>query len=218
MNKRIAVALLVCFLLTGCSVDTMADSLANDIAGQVERMYADGQSPAAPAFDGETATPTVSTAELAEQARQAYERLKEENREDPMVRPWEPLAELAQIRDMNGDGIPELIQTVYGFVGGNNGSLHDCYAELHVENCSVLTGLTNRNWTDIANCTITATGKNVSEFYCAATQNYARISGCTFDVQLTPPAGEELSWATSWLSGVEDDFDSSNTVNVREGN
>ena len=113
MNKRIAVALLVCFLLTGCSVDTMAYSLANDIAGQVERMYADGQSPAAPAFDGEMATPTVSTAELAEQARQAYERLKEENREDPMVRPWEPLAELAQIRDMNGDGIPELILATF---------------------------------------------------------------------------------------------------------
>ena len=114
MNKRIAAALLACFLLTGCSVDTMADSLANDIAGQVERMYADGQSPAAPAFDGEMApAPTVSTAELAEQARQAYERLKAENREDPMVRPWEPLAELAQIRDMNGDGIPELILATF---------------------------------------------------------------------------------------------------------
>lgn len=114
MNKRIAAALLACFLLTGCSVDTMADSLANDIAGQVEKMYADGQSPAAPAFGGETtSTPTVSTAELAEQARQAYESLKEENRENPMLRPWEPLVELAQIRDMDGNGIPELILATY---------------------------------------------------------------------------------------------------------
>lgn len=114
MNKRIAAALLACFLLTGCSVDTMADSLANDIAGQVERMYADGQSSTAPAFGREMApAPTVSTAELAEQARQAYESLKAENREDPMVRPWEPLVELAQIRDMDADGIPELILATY---------------------------------------------------------------------------------------------------------
>lgn len=114
MNKRIAAVLLACFLLTGCSVDTMADSLANDIAGQVERMYADGQSPAAPAFGGETtSTPTVSTAELAEQARQAYESLKAETWEDPTLGPWEPLVELAQIRDMNGDGIPELILATF---------------------------------------------------------------------------------------------------------
>ena len=114
MKKRIAAALLACFLLTGCSVDTMADSLANDIAGQVESMYADGQPSAAPAFGEETApAPTVSTAELAEQARQAYESLKAENREDPALRPWEPLVELAQIQDMNGDGIPELILATY---------------------------------------------------------------------------------------------------------
>ena len=114
MKKRIAAALLACFLLTGCSVDTMADSLANDIAGQVESMYADGQPSAAPAFGEETApAPTVSTAELAEQARQAYESLKAENREDPALRPWEPLVELAQIRNMDGNGIPELILATY---------------------------------------------------------------------------------------------------------
>ena len=114
MKKKIAAALLACSLLTGCSVDTMADSLANDIAGQVESMYADGQPSAAPAFGEETApAPTVSTAELAEQARQAYESLKAENREDPALRPWEPLVELAQIRDMDGNGIPELILATY---------------------------------------------------------------------------------------------------------
>ena len=114
MKKKIAAAVLACLLLTGCGVDMMADSLANDIARQVESMYADGQSSAAPAFGGETASaPTVSTAELAEQARQAYESLKAENRKDPALGPWEPLVEQAQIQDMDGDGIPELILATY---------------------------------------------------------------------------------------------------------
>ena len=112
MKKRITAALLACFLLTGCSVDTMADSLANDIAGQVESMY--GQATPAPVPDRESVpAPTTSAVDLAEQARQAYESLKEENRENPMLRPWEPLVELAQIQDMDGDGIPELILATY---------------------------------------------------------------------------------------------------------
>lgn len=106
---------------------------------------------------------------------------------------------------------------VYGLVGENNGSLSDCQVELDVENCAVLSGLTNRNWedADIESCTVTVKGKSVQRFSCAATQNYSKISGCAFDAQLTPPAGETLSWDTDGY-GESGDFDSSNTVNVRE--
>ena len=109
------------------------------------------------------------------------------------------------------------MEYVYGLVGENSGSLSNCRVELDVENCTVLSGLTNRNWVDIADCTVTATGKSVQQFSCAATQNYAKVSGCTFDAQLTPPAGEALRWDTDGYAGEGGDFDSSNTVNVREG-
>lgn len=112
--RKMAVLVLACaLLLTGCgTVDSTADVLADGIAGQVESMY--GQATPAPVPDRESVpAPTASTAELAEQARQAYESLKEENRENPMLRPWEPLVELAQIQDMDGDGIPELILATY---------------------------------------------------------------------------------------------------------
>lgn len=112
--RKMAVFVLACaLLLTGCgTVDSTADVLADGIAGQVESMY--GQATPAPVPDRESVpAPTTSAVDLAEQARQAYESLKEENRENPMLRPWEPLVELAQIQDMDGDGIPELILATY---------------------------------------------------------------------------------------------------------
>ena len=112
--RKMAVLVLACaLLLTGCgTVDSTADVLADGIAGQVESMY--GQATPAPVPDRESVpAPTTSAVDLAEQARQAYESLKEENRENPMLRPWEPLVELAQIQDMDGDGIPELILATY---------------------------------------------------------------------------------------------------------
>lgn len=39
MKKKMAIAALACLLLTGCGMDTMADSLAGDIAGQLESLY-----------------------------------------------------------------------------------------------------------------------------------------------------------------------------------
>lgn len=325
MKKKITAAVLACLLLTGCGMDTMANSLADDIAGQLESLYEQNSTPEWQP-NPETEPMQIQTPEPTKTAENSPIELWDANdlellRENPTgnfvlasgimvndsfqpidnfngtldgqgfsIRGIQPqlngmeanglfvtLGENAVVRNLTVEitaeitaqmreavyrlyvnGLAEVnfgtisgckvyseitgasvydpiggndgtiencsvvtrtqdVQTVYGFVGGNNGSLHDCYAELHVENCSVLTGLTNRNWTDIANCTITATGKNVSEFYCAATQNYARISGCTFDVLLTPPAGEKLTWATSYTHGYGDDFDSSNTVNVREG-
>lgn len=112
--RKMAVLVLACaLLLTGCgTVDSTADVLADGIAGQVESMY--GQATPAPVPDRESVpAPTASAVDLAEQARQAYESLKAENREDPALRPWEPLVELAQIRDMDGNGIPELILATY---------------------------------------------------------------------------------------------------------
>jgi len=326
MKRKIAAALLACFLLTGCSVDTMADSLADDIAGQLESLYRqnvtpewqpnpetepmqvqmpeqtemdenspielwdandlellrenptgnfvlasgimvndsfqpidnfngtlDGQGFSIRVFRSEVDGMSVGglfailgenaivrnltveiTAEITAQMREAMYRIYMEGlthtnngtisdckvySEITGVSVYYPIACVnnGTIENCSAVTRAQDAQAVYGFVGDNNqGSLHDCHAELYVEDCGLLTGLTDRNWVDIANCTITATGKNVSQFYCAATQNYARISGCTFDVQLTPPAGETLTWATSYSHGYGDDFDSSNTVNVRE--
>lgn len=324
MKKKITAAVLACLLLTGCGMDTMADSLADDIAGQLESLYEQNSTPEWQP-NPETEPMQIQTPEPTKTAENSPIELWDANdlellRENPTgnfvlasgimvndsfqpidnfngtldgrgfsIRGIQPqlngmeanglfvtLGENAVVRNLTVEittQMPEIqdrtyvngltwanygtisdcevyseitgasiyqpiacvnggtiencsavtraqdVDAVYGFVGDNNqGSLHDCHAELYVENCWVLTGLTDRNYVDIANCTITATGKNVSQFYCAATQNYARISGCTFDVQLTPPAGEKLTWATSYAHGYGDDFDSSNTVNVREGN
>ncbi|HCI64206.1 MAG TPA: hypothetical protein DFH97_04105 [Clostridiales bacterium] len=326
MKKKIAAAVLACLLLTGCGVDTMADSLADDIAGQLENLYGqnvtpewqpnpetepmpiqmpeptktaenspiqlwdandlellrenptgnfvlvsgimvndsfqpidnfngtlDGQGFSIRVFrseaDGMSADGLFNTlgenavvrnltveitAEITAQMREAMYRIYVTGLADTNngtisdckvyseitgTTVYYPIACVNNGTIENCSAVTKTqdVQAVYGFVGDNNqGSLHDCIAELYVEDCGLLTGLTNRNWADIADCTITATGKNVSEFYCVATQNYARISGCTFDVQLTPPAGEKLTWATSDICGYGDDFDSSNTVNVRE--
>ena len=329
MKKKITAAVLACLLLTGCGMDTMADSLADDIAGQLEGLYGQNSTPEWQP-NPETEPMQIQTPEPTKTAENSPIELWDANdldllRENPTgnfvlasgimvsdsfqpignfngtldgrgfsirVFPSEvdgtsvggpffgTLGENAVVRNLTVEITTEItaqmreamyhinmlglthtnngtisdckvysevtgawgyypiacvnngtiencsavtraqdVDAVYGFVGDNNqGSLHDCHAGLYVENCWVLTGLTDRNYVDIANCTITATGKNVSQFYCAATQNYARISGCTFDVQLTPPAGEKLTWATSYTHGYGDDFDSSNTVNVREGN
>lgn len=328
MKKKITAAVLACLLLTGCGMDTMADSLADDIAGQLEGLYGQNSTPEWQP-NPETEPMQIQTPEPTKTAENSPIELWDANdlellRENPTgnfvlasgimvndsfqpidnfngtldgqgfsIRGIQPqlngmeanglfvtLGENAVVRNLTVEITAEITaqmreamyriylngltwensgtisdckvyseitgasvyypiacvnngtiencnavtriqdaQAVYGFVGDNNqGSLHDCHAELYAENCLVLTGLTDRNYVDIANCTITATGKNVSQFYCAATQNYARISGCTFDVQLTPPAGEKLTWATSYAHGYGDDFDSSNTVNVREGN
>lgn len=324
MKKKITAAVLACLLLTGCGVNTMADSLADDIAGQLEGLYEQNSTPEWQ-LNPETEPMQIQTPEPTKTAENSPIELWNANdlellRENPTgnfvlasgimvndsfqpidnfngtldgrgfsIRGIQPqlngmeanglfvtLGENAVVRNLTVEittQMPEVqdrtyvngltwanygtisgckvyseitgasvyqpiacvnngtiencsavtriqdAQAVYGFVGDNNqGSLHDCRAELYVEDCGLLTGLTDRNYVDIANCTITATGKNVSQFYCAATQNYARISGCTFDVQLTPPAGEKLTWATSYTHGYGDDFDSSNTVNVREGN
>lgn len=325
MKKKIAAALLACLLLTGCGMDTMADSLADDIAGQLESLYGQNSTPEWQP-NPETEPMQIQTPEPTKTAENSPIELWDANdlellRENPTgnfvlasgimvsdsfqpignfngtldgqgfsIRGIQPrlngmeanglfvtldknavvrnltveiMAQMPKVQDrtyvngltwanfgtisgckvyseitgasvyqpiacVNGGTIENCsavtrtqdVQTVYGFVSENEdkGSLHDCRAELYVEDCGLLTGLTDRNFAAIANCTITATGKNVSQFYCAATQNYARISGCTFDVQLTPPAGEKLTWATSYTHGYGDDFDSSNTVNVREGN
>lgn len=324
MKKKITAAVLACLLLTGCGMDTMADSLADDIAGQLESLYGQNSTPEWQP-NPETEPMQIQTPEPTKTAENSPIELWDANdlellRENPMgnfvlasgimvndsfqpidnfngtldghgfsIRGIQPqlngmeanglfvtLGENAVVRNLTVEitaQMPEIqdrtyvngltrensgtisgckvyseitgasvyqpiacvnngtiencsavtriqdAQAVYGFVGDNNqGSLHDCRAELYVEDCGLLTGLTDRNFAAIANCTITATGKNVSQFYCAATQNYARISGCTFDVQLTPPAGEKLTWATSYTHGYGDDFDSSNIVNVREGN
>lgn len=324
MKKKITAAVLACLLLTGCGMDTIADSLADDIAGQLESLYEQNSTPEWQP-NPETEPMQIQTPEPTKTAENSPIELWDANDlellwENPtgnfvlasgiMVNDsFQPIDNFngtldgqgfsiqgiqPQLNGMEANGLfvtlgenavvrnltveitaqmPEIqdrtyvngltwensgtisgckvyseitgasvyqpiacvnngtiencsavtriqdAQAVYGFVGDNNqGSLHDCRAELYVEDCGLLTGLTDRNYVDIANCTITATGKNVSQFYCAATQNYARISGCTFDVQLTPPAGEKLTWATSYTHGYGDDFDSSNTVNVREGN
>lgn len=322
MKKKITAAVLACLLLTGCGMDTMADSLADDIAGQLESLYGQNSTPEWQ-LNPETESMQIQTPEPTKTAENSPIELWDANdlellRENPtgnfvlasgiMVNDsFQPidnfngtldgqgfsirvfcsevgglfatLGEKAVLRNLTVEITTEVtaqmreamyhvysrgltdtnngtisdckvysevtgawgyypiacvnngtiencsvvtrtqdVQTVYGFAAWNEGSLHDCRAELYVEDCGLLTGLTDRNFAAIANCTITATGKNVSQFYCAATQNYARISGCTFDVQLTPPAGEKLTWATSYTHGYGDDFDSSNTVNVREGN
>ncbi len=317
MKKKIAIAVLACLLLTGCGMDTMADSLADDIAGQLESLYGQNVTPEWQP-EPETEPMQVQTPEQTEMDENSPIELWDANdlellRENPTgnfvlasgimvndsfqwidnfngtlggqgfsIRMSEgglfgTLGEKAVLRNLTVEITTEIpaqmreamyhmcehgltdtnngtisdckvysevtgawgyypiacvnngtiencsvftrtqdVQEVYGFVAWNEGSLHDCRAELYVEDCELLTGLTDRNFAAIANCTITATGNNVSQFYCAATQNYARISGCTFDVQLTPPAGEKLTWATSYTHGYGDDFDSSNTVNVRE--
>lgn len=326
MKKKITAAVLACLLLTGCGMDTMADSLADDIAGQLESLYGQNSTPEWQ-LNPETEPMQIQTPEPTKTAENSPIELWDANdlellRENPTgnfvlasgimvndsfqpidnfngtldgqgfsIRGIQPrlngmeanglfvtldknavvrnltveiTAQMPEVQDrtyvngltwanfgtisgckvyseitgasvyqpiacVNGGTIENCsavtrtqdVQTVYGFVSENEdkGSLHDCRAELYVEDCGLLTGLTDRNFAAIANCTITATGKNVSQFYCAATQNYARISGCTFDVQLTPPAGEKLTWATSEFCGYGDGyFDSSNTVNVREGN
>lgn len=325
MKKKITAAVLACLLLTGCGMDTMADSLADDIAGQLEGLYGQNSTPEWQP-NPETEPMQIQTPEPTKTAENSPIELWDANdlellRENPTgnfvlasgimvndsfqlidnfngtldgqgfsIRGIQPrlngmeanglfvtldknavvrnltveiTAQMPEVQDrtyvngltwanfgtisgckvyseitgaseyqpiacVNGGTIENCsavtrtqdVQTVYGFVSENEdkGSLHDCRAELYVEDCGLLTGLTDRNFAAIANCTITATGKNVSQFYCAATQNYARISGCTFDVQLTPPAGEKLTWATSYTHGYGDDFDNSNTVNVREGN
>lgn len=321
MKKKITAAVLACLLLTGCSMDTMADSLADDIAGQLESLYEQNSTPELQP-NPETEPMQIQTPEPTKTAENSPIELWDANdlellRENPtgnfvlasgiMVNDsFQPignfngtldgrgfsirvlcsevgglfgtLGEKAVLRNLTVEITTEItaqmreamyhvyargltdtnngtisdckvysevtgawgyypiacvnngtiencsavtraqdVDAVYGFAAWNEGSLHDCRAELYVEDCGLLTGLTDRNFAAIANCTITATGKNVSQFYCAATQNYARISGCTFDVQLTPPAGEKLTWATSYTHGYGDDFDSSNTVNVREG-
>ena len=325
MKKKITAAVLACLLLTGCGMDTMADSLADDIAGQLESLYGQNSTPEWQ-LNPETEPMQIQTPEPTKTTENSPIELWNANdlellRENPTgnfvlasgimvndsfqpidnfdgtldgqgfsIRGIQPqlngmeanglfvtLGENAVVRNLTVEittQMPEVqdrtyvngltwanygtisgckvyseitgasvyqpiacvnngtiencsavtraqdVQTLYGFVSENEdkGSLRDCRVELYVEDCGLLTGLTNRNFAAIADCTITATGKNVSEFYCAATQNYARISGCTFDVQLTPPAGEKLTWATSYSHGYGDDFDSSNTVNVREGN
>lgn len=324
MKKKITAAVLACLLLTGCGVNTMADSLADDIAGQLEGLYEQNSTPEWQ-LNPETEPMQIQTPEPTKTAENSPIELWNANdlellRENPTgnfvlasgimvndsfqpidnfdgtldgqgfsIRGIQPqlngmeanglfvtLGENAVVRNLTVEittQMPEVqdrtyvngltwanygtisgckvyseitgasvyqpiacvnngtiencsavtraqdVQTLYGFVSENEdkGSLRDCRVELYMEDCGLLTGLTNRNFAAIADCTITATGKNVSEFYCAATQNYARISGCTFDVQLTPPAGEKLTWATSYSHGYGDDFDSSNTVNVREG-
>lgn len=324
MKKKITAAVLACLLLTGCGMDTMADSLADDIAGQLESLYGQNSTPEWQ-LNPETEPMQIQTPEPTKTTENSPIELWNANdlellRENPTgnfvlasgimvndsfqpidnfdgtldgqgfsIRGIQPqlngmeanglfvtLGENAVVRNLTVEittQMPEVqdctyvngltwanygtisgckvyseitgasvyqpiacvnngtiencsavtraqdVQTLYGFVSENEdkGSLRDCRVELYVEDCGLLTGLTNRNFAAIADCTITATGKNVSEFYCAATQNYARISGCTFDVQLTPPAGEKLTWATSYSHGYGDDFDSSNTVNVREG-
>ena len=326
MKKRIAAAALACLLLTGCGMDTMADSLADDISGQLESLY--GQ-PSAPEWQPKQETESMWT-QVPEPTKAAenspielwdaddLELLREnptgnfvlahgivvDDRFQPIdqfngtldgqgfsIRVYRSevdgmsvdglfnnlgenavvrnlavgiTAEItAQIReamyriyvtgltDTNNGTISDCkiyseitgatvyypiacvnngtiencsavtrtqnVQALYGFVGDNWGSLHDCHAELYVEDCELLTGLTNRNWADVAGCTVTATGKSVQQFSCAATQNYAKVSGCTFDAQLTPPAGEALRWDTDGYAGEGGNFDSSNTVNVREG-
>ena len=325
MKKKITAAVLACLLLTGCGMDTMADSLADDIAGQLESLYGQNSTPEWQ-LNPETEPMQIQTPEPTKTTENSPIELWNANdlellRENPTgnfvlasgimvndsfqpidnfdgtldgqgfsIRGIQPqlngmeanglfvtLGENAVVRNLTVEittQMPEVqdrtyvngltwanygtisdcevyseitgasvyqpiacvnngtiencsavtrakdVQTLYGFVSENEdkGSLRDCRVELYVEDCGLLTGLTNRNFAAIADCTITATGKNVSEFYCAATQNYARISGCTFDVQLTPPAGEKLTWATSYTHGYGDDFDSSNIVNVREGN
>ena len=100
--RKMAVLVLACaLLLTGCgTVDSMADVLADGIAGQVESMY--GQATPAPVPDRESVpAPTASAVDLAEQAQQTYEALKAQNWGTPMGQ--------AQISDLDGNGIPELI-------------------------------------------------------------------------------------------------------------
>lgn len=294
MKKKIAAAVLACLLLTGCGVDTMADSLADDIAGQLENLYGQNVTPEwqpnpetepmqiqapEPTKAAENSAIALSTAEDLEKLRanpsgsfvltqsitvdclqpfsefngaldgQGY-RIRVTSLE--MASDWSyalfcSLGNHAQVKNLEVEismEFPELeplrfyglacsnsgriynctvaskvknMTYVYGLVGENNGSLSDCQVELDVENCAVLSGLTNRNWegADIESCTVTVKGKSVQRFSCAATQNYSKISGCTFDAQLTPPAGEVLSWDTDGY-GESGDFDSSNTVNVRE--
>ena len=294
MKKKTAAAVLACLLLTGCGMDTMADSLADDIAGQLESLYGQNVTPEwqpnpetepmpiqmpEPTKTAENSAIALSTAEDLEKLRAnpsgsfaLTQNITVDNL--PPFREfngtldgqgyWIRVASLemaadwsyalfydlrsdAEVRNLNVEismTFPELeplgfyglacmnsgriynctvaskvknMTYVYGLVGENNGSLSDCQVELDVENCAVLSGLTNRNWegADIESCTVTVKGKSVQRFSCAATQNYAKVSGCTFDAQLTPPAGEVLSWDTDGY-GESGDFDSSNTVNVRE--
>lgn len=98
MKKRITALAFVCVLLTGCSAtSSIADLLANEIGGQLEYMYASDEQ----ALYDSLPDKTQSAAELAEQARQTYEKLKTDYWGTPMGQ--------AQIEDMDGNGIPELI-------------------------------------------------------------------------------------------------------------
>ena len=106
MKKEMMAAVLACALtLSGCggAVGDAEKTSVDEIAGQSESMYASEQPPAS----------SASVEELAEQARQAYERLEKEHYVDSSIGPWCPLREQALVQDMDGDGIPELILATF---------------------------------------------------------------------------------------------------------